>query len=116
MERKLFWTIQTDSKGRDFAVTMGMANQEGTGALSIFVDEDTIEILKSSGDRISDLRGGNSMNTNNSNCDICNGIGWINSNNENWESETQKCDTCQVYKTDTEAQKAKVEGINEVTA
>lgn len=57
MERKLFWTIQTDSKGRDFAVTLGMANQEGTGAFRILVDEDTIEILKSSGDRVSDLRG-----------------------------------------------------------
>ena len=49
-------------------------------------------------------------------CDICNGIGWINSNNENWEAETQKCDTCQVYKTDNEAQKAKSKGMNEVTA
>ena len=57
MERKLFWTIQTDSKGRDVAVTMGMANQEGTGAFSILVDEDTIKILKASGDRVSDLRG-----------------------------------------------------------
>ena len=36
MERKLFWTIKTDSKGRDVAVTMGMKNQEGTGALSIY--------------------------------------------------------------------------------
>ena len=57
MERKLFWTIQTDSKGRDVAVTMGMLNQEGTGAFSILVDEDTIKILKASGDRVSDLRG-----------------------------------------------------------
>ena len=57
MERKLFWTIQTDSKGRDFAVTMGMANQEGTGAFSILVDNNTIEILKSSGDRVTDIRG-----------------------------------------------------------
>ena len=56
-ELKLFWTIQTDSKGQDVAVTLGMANQEGTGAFSILVDEDTIEILKSSGDRVSDLRG-----------------------------------------------------------
>ena len=57
MKRKLFWTIQTDSKGRDFAVTLGMLNQEGTGAFSILVDEDTIKILKASGDRVSDLRG-----------------------------------------------------------
>ena len=57
MESKRFWTIQTDSKGRDFAVTMGMKNQEGTGAFSILVDNNTIEILKSSGDRVSDLRG-----------------------------------------------------------
>ena len=57
MERKLFWTIQTDSKGRDVAVTMGMANQEGTGAFSILVGDNTIEILKSSGDRVLDLRG-----------------------------------------------------------
>jgi hypothetical protein len=39
-------------------------------------------------------------------CDECSGRGWINSNNENWEPETQKCDMCQVYKTDTEAQQA----------
>ena len=57
MKRKLFWTIQTDSKGRNFAVTLGMLNQEGTGAFSILVDEDTIKILKASGDRVSDLRG-----------------------------------------------------------
>jgi len=56
MERKLFWTIQTDSEGRDYAVTLGMANQEGTGAFKIVVDENTIEILKSSGDRVSDCR------------------------------------------------------------
>ena len=41
-------------------------------------------------------------------CEICHGIGWISSTNENWEPETQKCDTCQVYKTDTEAQEAEV--------
>ena len=57
MERKLFWTIQTDSKGRDVAVTWGMKNPYGTGAFSILVDDNTIEILKSSGDRVSDLRG-----------------------------------------------------------
>jgi hypothetical protein len=52
----------------------------------------------------------------NINCDICHGIGWIDSNNEKWEVETQRCDTCQVYKTDMEAQKAKVEKMNvEVT-
>ena len=56
MERKLFWTIKTDSKGRDVAVTMGMKNQEGTGAFSILVDNNTIEILKSSGDRVTDIR------------------------------------------------------------
>ena len=39
------------------AVTLGMLNQEGTGAFSILVDENTIKILKSSGDRVSDLRG-----------------------------------------------------------
>ena len=42
-------------------------------------------------------------------CDICHGIGWINSNNEKWEPETQKCDVCQVYKTDVEAQQAERE-------
>ena len=57
MERKLFWTIQTDSKGRDIVTTLGMKNQEGTGAFSILVDNNTIEILKSSGDHVSDLRG-----------------------------------------------------------
>ena len=43
------------------------------------------------------------------NCDACNGLGWINSNNENWEPETQKCDACQIYTTDTKAQQAERE-------
>ena len=41
------------------------------------------------------------------NCEECNGFGWVDSNNEHWEDETQRCDTCQVYKTDIAAQKAK---------
>lgn len=40
-------------------------------------------------------------------CEECNGLGWLDSNNEKWQDETQRCDSCKVYKSDLEAQKAK---------
>ena len=44
-------------------------------------------------------------------CEECSGNGWLDSNNAEWQDETQRCDFCKVYKSDFEAQKAK-----EVTA
>ena len=37
-------------------------------------------------------------------CECCNNKGFIFSNNEAWEDEIQKCDVCNVFKTDQEAQ------------
>jgi len=37
-------------------------------------------------------------------CNVCNGKGFVFSNNEAFEDEIQKCDTCKVFKTDHEAQ------------
>jgi len=38
-------------------------------------------------------------------CDLCNGVGWIDTFNTNSEvQEIQKCDDCSIYQTDKEAQ------------
>ena len=44
-------------------------------------------------------------------CKDCKGVGFLYSNNEKLENETQRCDSCKFYKSDIEAQKA-----SEVTA
>ncbi len=37
-------------------------------------------------------------------CLDCNNQGWVLSNNEDWEDEIQKCDNCNVFAYDEEAQ------------
>lgn len=37
-------------------------------------------------------------------CLDCENKGWILSNNEDWQDEIQKCDNCNVFKHDEEAQ------------
>jgi len=38
-------------------------------------------------------------------CDLCNGVGWIDTFNTKKEvQEIQKCDDCNIYQTDKEAQ------------
>jgi len=41
------------------------------------------------------------------NCNDCDNIGWLESNNESGEDETQRCDTCKVYNDDLQARVAK---------
>ena len=41
------------------------------------------------------------------NCNDCDNIGWLDSNNESGEDETQRCDTCKVYNDDSQARVAK---------
>ena len=39
------------------------------------------------------------------NCELCNGVGWIDtSNTEDQVQEVQKCDDCNIYQTDKQAQ------------
>ena len=38
------------------------------------------------------------------NCKTCNDKYFIISNNENWDNEIQKCDECNYFKTDKQAQ------------
>lgn len=40
-------------------------------------------------------------------CEDCKDRGWIDSNNAKGEDETQKCDSCNKFKTDREAQMRK---------
>jgi hypothetical protein len=54
-ERRLFWTITTDSNDRIIATTMGMKNQDGT-AFSIFVNDAKIAEFEAFGDSIYDKR------------------------------------------------------------
>ena len=42
-------------------------------------------------------------------CKTCNDKYFIISNNENWDNEIQKCDECNYFKTDKQAQKYKKE-------
>jgi phage FluMu protein Com len=37
-------------------------------------------------------------------CESCNGIGIVHSNNEQNHAEIQKCDDCNIFKSDAEAQ------------
>ena len=37
-------------------------------------------------------------------CSLCNNQGWLLSNDEDWSDEIQKCDECNVFKSDKEAQ------------
>ena len=41
------------------------------------------------------------------NCNDCDNIGWLESNGESGEDETQRCDTCKVYNDDLQARAAK---------
>lgn len=43
------------------------------------------------------------------NCKTCNDKYFITSNNENWDNEIQKCDDCNYFKTDKQAQEYKKE-------
>ena len=45
------------------------------------------------------------QNNNNNGCSFCAGLGFIFSNNEKGDNELQRCDTCQEFKSDKEAQK-----------
>ena len=38
-------------------------------------------------------------------CEDCDGKGYIYSNNENWDDEIQKCDACNEFTSDKDAQK-----------
>jgi hypothetical protein len=38
------------------------------------------------------------------NCEDCDNKGWILSNDEDWNDEIQKCDNCNTFKHDEEAQ------------
>ena len=38
------------------------------------------------------------------NCEDCNNKGWVLSNDEDWNDEIQKCDSCNVFAHDEEAQ------------
>ena len=41
-------------------------------------------------------------------CDLCNGAGWIDTFNTDREvQEIQKCDNCNIYKTDEQAKESK---------
>jgi hypothetical protein len=41
-------------------------------------------------------------------CDLCNGAGWIDTFNTDREvQEIQKCDDCNIYKTDKQAKESK---------
>jgi len=42
-------------------------------------------------------------------CETCNNKYFIISNNENWDNEIQKCDECNYFETDKQAQKHKTE-------
>ena len=42
-------------------------------------------------------------------CETCNNKYFIISNNESWDNEIQKCDDCNYFKTDKQAQKHKIE-------
>mgnify|MGYP001496768955 FL=1 len=37
-------------------------------------------------------------------CEDCNNKGWVLSNDEDWNDEIQKCDSCSVFAHDEEAQ------------
>ena len=37
-------------------------------------------------------------------CEDCNNKGWVLSNDEDWNDEIQKCDSCNVFAYDEEAQ------------
>ena len=43
------------------------------------------------------------------NCETCNNKYFIISNNKNWDNEIQKCDKCNYFKTDKQAQEYKKE-------
>ena len=36
-------------------------------------------------------------------CETCNNNGWVISNGESWNTEIQRCDECQQFKSDDEA-------------
>jgi hypothetical protein len=38
-------------------------------------------------------------------CEDCNGMGYIYSNDENWNDEIQRCDTCKEFTSDKKAQR-----------
>ena len=40
-------------------------------------------------------------------CSLCDNQGWFLSNDADWNDEIQKCDTCNVFKSDKEAQNYK---------
>jgi len=41
-----------------------------------------------------------------SSCNLCNGVGWIDTfNTQKGVQEIQKCDDCNIYQTDEQAQK-----------
>lgn len=46
-------------------------------------------------------------------CECCNGKGFVFSNNEANEDEIQKCDVCNVFKSDREAQSEYIEWMME---
>jgi len=53
-------------------------------------------------------------------CETCNNDGWIISNDESWNTEIQRCDECQQFKSDEEAVEYLIEndcecGISVVT-
>jgi len=42
-------------------------------------------------------------------CEVCDDVGWIDSfNTDIWEDEIQKCDECNIFETDYEAQLAQI--------